>query len=649
MKKNILLVAAVSISSLLFSQSDSTVTSLDEVVVTATKSELKTSLTGKVLTVITRQQLEQSGGKDLSQILTEQAGLYIGGANSNAGKDKSVYLRGARVDHTLITLDGIPVYDPGGIGNNFDIRNIAVEQVERVEILKGSQSTLYGSDAIAGVINIITRKPVSGKPVLNTMASYGSNQTARLGFTFSGKAKEIDYLTGYSFLNSKGINETESTDGDRDGIQQHNVTASAGWKISEKFRLSPFIRFSRMHGDLDQGAFTDELDYTYRQNSLQAGIRNEYFTGNSSITLIYQANTISREYIDDSTKSRNGFDTYSRGYYEGTEHFADLFAHTSLSNMLKLTAGIDYRKSNSNQEYRSIGFWGPFNSEYANDSLNQSQLGVYAALNLLTPKGFNLELGNRLNIHSGFGNYHVFNVNPSYLLNNRWKLFANISSGYKVPSLYQLFSEYGNKDLKPEAALTSEAGLQFLGKNDRYKARALVFSRRVNDVIFFYFNPSTFQSQYINQDRQQDHGVEAEFTAAVSDKFSLSGHYTFVNGKINTIKNGKDTSYFNLLRRPKHSVGLSFNGRFGNRLKASLNLQYFGKRNDSYFDATSFQTVSVTLKSYFLCHVYAEYNFSNERLSWFADLRNITNSRFTEISGFRTNRFNAFTGIRFSL
>ncbi len=158
MKKKIFIVAAAIISSQLQAQTDTTREILDEVVITANKYPNKTSLTGKVITVITKEQLEHSGGKDLSQLLTEQAGVYVGGANSNAGKDKSIYLRGARIDHTLITVDGVPLYDPSGIGGNFDIRNLSVAAIERIEILKGSQSTLYGSDAIAGVINIITKK-----------------------------------------------------------------------------------------------------------------------------------------------------------------------------------------------------------------------------------------------------------------------------------------------------------------------------------------------------------------------------------------------------------------------------------------------------------------------------------------------------------
>src|SRR5258705_13764042 len=122
MKKKFFVVAAIMISSLLQAQQDTSL--LDEVVITANKYPNKTSLTGKVVTIITKEQLERSGGKDLSQVLTEQAGIYIGGANSNAGKDKSLYLRGAKVEHTLITIDGVTVYDPSVIVSNFDILNI---------------------------------------------------------------------------------------------------------------------------------------------------------------------------------------------------------------------------------------------------------------------------------------------------------------------------------------------------------------------------------------------------------------------------------------------------------------------------------------------------------------------------------------------
>ena len=177
MKRHFFVLAAVIFSNQLHAQQDTTL--LDEAVVTANKYPNKTSLTGKVVTIITREQLERSGGRDLAQLLTEQTGIYIGGANSNAGKDKSLYLRGSRVEHTLITIDGIPAYDASGIGGNFDIRNLSLSNIERIEILKGSQSTLYGTDAIAGVINIITRKSGTAPLGGQATASYGSNGTFR--------------------------------------------------------------------------------------------------------------------------------------------------------------------------------------------------------------------------------------------------------------------------------------------------------------------------------------------------------------------------------------------------------------------------------------------------------------------------------------
>jgi vitamin B12 transporter len=652
MKRKFFVVAAVIFSSQLSAQQqeDTVGRSMDEVIITANKYPNKTSLTGKVLIVITRQQLERSGGKDLSQLLNEQAGLYISGANSNPGKDKNVYLRGARVDHTLITIDGIPVYDASGVGGNFDIRNMPNDNIERIEILKGSQSTLYGSDAIAGVINIITRKP-SAKPVNGYgVVSYGSNETIRLNSGINGKKGMVDYNLGYTFFNTKGINEAVSNNAtaDKDGYQQNSIQASLGIQANKHIRIQPYIRYTKLHGKLDQGAFTDELDYTFTQKSFQAGIRNEFSFGKTKFNLLYNYNNITRVYIDDSIKSRNGFDIYSRGNYKGGEHFIDAYAFIPLNNNVKLTTGIDYRSSTSDQEFFSVGFYGPFSSKYAEDSLKQNQVSLYAAININTDFGFNIEAGDRLNIHSEYGSKDVFNLNPSWLINKKIKLFGNFSTAYRTPSLYQLFSEYGNKDLKPESAFTAEAGVQYFSDDNKIIARAVIFNRHEKDVIFFYTNPMTFKSQYINQDKQKDHGVELEASFTIAKNTVLKTFYTYVTGEITTKQNNRDTVYFNLLRRPKNSFGINIGSQVTSRFYISSNLQAFGKRNDSYFDSQTFQTVNTTLKSYLLWDVYADYSFCNKRLKIFADLRNITNSKYTEISGFNTIGFNAYGGVRFN-
>jgi vitamin B12 transporter len=639
--KKIFVVAAIFIGSQLQAQQDTSL--LDEVVITANKYPNKTSLTGKVVSVITKEQLEQSGGKDLSQILTEQTGVYIGGANSNAGKDKSLYLRGARVDHTLITIDGVPVYDPSGIGSNFDIRNLSIARIERIEILKGSQSTLYGSDAIAGVINIITKKaglrPFTG----NGLLSYGSNNTFRGNAGVNGKTGIVNYDLAYSFSDTKGINEaiSNATPADRDGFRQNSLQAGLGIQPAKNVTTQSYFRFNRSAGDIDQGAFTDELDYTFTQKSYQAGLRNEIAFGKAKLNVLYNYNHIDRLYIDDSVKSRNGFDTYSRGSYQGGEHFIDAYLTTPVgSHSSKFTAGADFRTSNTNQEYSSIGFYS-YSSNYSADSLHHNQLGLYAALNVNTKTGFNLELGNRLNIHSAFGSNYVFNINPSFLLNRQFKLFANLSSGYRTPSLYQLLSEYGNRDLKPESAFTAEGGVQYFSADNKMTGRITAFNRNVKDAI-------AFQSIYINQDKQQDHGGEFEILYKPTNRISLKAFYSFVDGKITTVQNGKDTTYFNLIRRPKHSAGLYTGARIGRNVFVSANLSWFGKRKDAYFDAMTFQTVHVTLDNYFLLDVYAEYALCKNKIKLFADLRNITNSKYNETAGFNTPGFNGHGGIRFN-
>jgi vitamin B12 transporter len=652
MKRHFFVLAAVIFSNQLLAQQDTAL--LDEAVITANRYPVKTSLTGKVITVISRAQLEQSGSKDLAQVLSEQAGVSIAGANSNIGKEKSVYLRGGYIAHTLITIDGIPVYDPSGIGGNFDIRNLSLAQIERIEILKGSQSTLYGSDAVNGVINIITVTGTVGQQIKNKLQaglSYGSYDTWRVQAGVNGAAKKMQYNSSYSWVKSRGMNEAVDQGNypntDRDDYAQHNFQAGLGFQPVKGLSIKPFVRYSTINGSIDQGAFTDELDYTYNQKSFQAGVRSEYSWKKHTLTLLYNLNEVNRKYTDDSVKSRNGFDTWAEGSYKGTEHYADLFWVMKQNARLRFSGGLDFRGSVSDQTYNSVGFFGPYGTVYGKDSLRQQQGSAYAAVNWNSPSGFNLEAGSRLNLHSEYGPFPVFSLNPSYLWKQKVKFYANLSSAYRTPSLYQLFSEYGNADLQPESAITFEAGAQiYSGK--KWTMRATGFNRRVKDIMFFYYNASTFQSQYINQDRQHDYGIELEGQWQINSTSSLRAWYTWVDGKISTVTNGKDTSYFNLLRRPRSSAGVQGSTRIGKKLLLNSNLQWNGKRQDAYYDNNSFSTVNVTLDAYLLWNLYAEYPFYHNKLTVFADLRNITNSRYTEISGFNTARFNAYTGVRFN-
>ena len=142
----------------LFAQEDSSAKSMDEVVITANKFPQKQSSTGKVLTVITQEQLQKNAGRTISEILNEQVGVSVNGATNTLGTIQFLYTRGAAFANTLILIDGIPLNDPSNINSEFDVNTFPTYQIERIEILKGAQSSLYGSDAVAGVVNIITKK-----------------------------------------------------------------------------------------------------------------------------------------------------------------------------------------------------------------------------------------------------------------------------------------------------------------------------------------------------------------------------------------------------------------------------------------------------------------------------------------------------------
>lgn len=648
--RKIFVVTAILFSSQLHAQLVDSSKAMDEVTLTANKFSTKTTETGKVVTIISRNDIDHAGSRDLAQLITEIGGVFINGYNSNGGKEKNIYLRGGKAEHSLILIDGIPAYDASGIGSNYDIRNIPVDNVERIEILKGSQSTLYGSDAIAGVINIITRKGGKKPFTIAGATHYGSFETWRANLSVNGNVNIFDYNIGYSHFNTKGFSEAQRPENstanfDKDPFRENNVQANFGIQVSKKIRLQPFLRYTKFTGSIDEDAFTDANDYINENKNAQAGIRNIIGVGKGQLNLLYQYTHTDRLYVNDSLQPGSYY-MFSQQNYSSKEHFVEGFVVYPFNN-LKLTTGLDIRSSNTNYSAIQKNIYSPVieYESYNGDSVNHMQTGIYAALNY-SKNNFNIEGGGRLNNHSEYGNNFAFNFNPSYFIQKRVKVFANISSGYKVPSLYQLFSRYGNTELQPESSLNLETGLQYFTKDAKLNVRATYFSRYVNDVIAFFFNSTTFQSNYINQDEQKDHGFELEFTGKFSEKFQLRALYSYVDGEITTKQNGKDTTYFNLLRRPKGIFNIFLGSQITKSLYASLQMNAFGERKDLYFDA-SFTRHDVVLESYMLLNFYTEYALMKNRLKVFVDLRNLTDKKYSDIVGYNTAGFNAYGGLRF--
>ncbi|MDQ2719291.1 MAG: TonB-dependent receptor [Bacteroidota bacterium] len=619
---------------------------LNEVIVTATKFPVKQSETGKVVNVITQEQLQKSFGKSLGEVLNQQPGMIINGADNNLGTNQTIYMQGASAPNTLILLDGVPLYDPSGESNQFDLNNFALDNIERIEILKGAQSTLYGSDAVAGVINIISKKGEKKPFNVNVDLSAGSYNTYKGAVSISGtNGKGQTYFVSYNKIYSKGFSSAYDSTGkanfDKDGFNQDVFQLNYGFRPSKKISVNLFGKYNDNRADIDAGAFIDDKDYTYHNDNTIAGTSIDYKLNNGFIRLQYNYNVFNRNFTDDSTDV-NVFAKYQHGKYNGASHFAEIYANLNLNKYAELLTGADYRQNSSSQSYVSVPDYGFPAKSISADTAKTNQVSAYASLILKTKKGFHTELGGRWNYHSIYGNNFTYSFNPFYLIKSHYKIYANISSGYRVPSIYQLYSEYGNKNLKPETTTSYEGGLQYF--SDKLNARVTGFVRDGKDVFLFYTDPITYASKYINGDKQHDYGIETEASMNITKQFSASVNYTYAEGKVST-KNftGKDTSFFNLYKRPKNILNLSLNYQVTKEFFVSTQLKTVSKAYEPQYMAAPFE-----LKGYYTLGFYGQYSF-DKRFIIFADFQNITDQKYFVTRGYTTKGFNANGGVKVRL
>ncbi len=587
---------------------------LNEVVISTTKNDLKQSQSGKVITVITSEDLAHSAGRNLAELLNQQAGITVVGAGSNAGKDKSLFFRGAASAYAVILIDGVLITDPSGTGGAFDLRLLSIDQIERIEILKGGQSTLYGSEAVAGVVNLITKK--SGvKPFnLNAVATAGSYNAYKGNLGLSGKVDFFNYNVNYGYSTTDGISEAENPTGnaqvfDKDGVKQNVLNANFSLALGKNLTVSPFLRYFKGDFDYDDAAFLD-ANSTSVSKHLNAGLNATYQLSRGKFTLNYTNQNTKRTYVS----------TYP-GEYEGKMDLIDAFYNHNLSEKASLLIGAENRSTAV---------------RYSTSAPSTNLLSTYASVFLHDLGVFNFEVGGRFNNHSKYGSNFTYSITPSANLTKGVKVFATVASAFRAPTLDMLFGQYGaNLDLKPENSTSYEAGANFSLLEDKLKLRVVGFKRDNTDAIIYG------AKGYINQDEQNDKGFEIE----PSVKFglvSVNAYYAYVEGKQIS---GSITSN-TLLRRPKNTYGATIGAQATDNLYLSLNYKFTGERVDSDFSA--YPSVNKTLDSYQLVDFYAQYTLANKRLKLFADLKNLGNERYTEIIGYRTMGFNANAGLSFS-
>ena len=633
-----------------WAQKDSTALPLDEVVVTANRFPQKQNTTGKVVTVIDRQSIENALGMGLVDLLNRQAGIAVAGANNNLGTNPDVYMRGSATGNVLILLDGVPMYDVSTIANTFDLNHIPLDNLERIEILKGAQSTPYGSDAVAGVIHLITRK--DAKKSLGGQASVaaGSFGTLQASTGLRGLTGATSWSLQLQHRQAKGFSAAHDSTGsagfDRDGFRQQTANLDVRHRIGRHLTASVNGGWGDYRTDLDAGAWRDERDQSAENGQWQAGAGLEYRREEWSLHATYRHANLRRSYLNDST-DRPGFTRFSRERYEGVSDFAEAFGRFRLGRRAELLAGVDQRWQATDQRFLSISSFGPYENKLSRDSARIAITGVFASMFLDNGKGAFLEAGFRYNLHSRFGDHLTFTLNPSWNPNKSLKVFANLSSAFKAPSLYQLYdANVGTRTLRPETSLTGEAGLQASSGEGRWTGRMVVFAREIRNGIDFDY----VAYRYFNYNRQRAFGGEVE-TSYRKDGLNLSANYSYVRGRVNTmnfeydpatwgyVAKG-DTTYDNLFRRPRHSVNLTAGYRITERLYLQSSLRAVGKRLEPRF-----MDAPLDLKAYATVDFHASYRLVGG-FHLFADLGNVFGRRYFDVAGFNTRRRFVMAGLR---
>ncbi|MGD2294489.1 MAG: TonB-dependent receptor [Candidatus Aminicenantes bacterium] len=610
-----------------------------EITVTATRMDTPTREIGSSVTIITRQDIESSQKVTVLEILQDIPGVTVI-QNGPAGAAGSVHIRGGNAEHTLVMMDGVELNDPITPSRSIDLAHYTLDNVERIEILRGPQSTLYGSDALSGVINIITKKG-DGQPTIDFSAQGGSYGSFAGSTVLSGSADKFFYSVGTSFFQNTGFSAaSQDYEGntEKDGYSNLTFTGRLGFRLSDSFEFDLSARRVETEIDIDNfgGAYGDDPNnlQTYDSLFIKGQARIQLWNNRWEQKLNLAFVDYDRAY-ENSTDAAHPFDS-EEAFYKSTFLKFDWQNHLYLHETHTLTFGIDFQQEQGESEHKSESFWGPFLSLFPLQKA--STTGLYIQDQIRLADRFYATVGTRLDFHSQFGTSLTYRVAPAYVIGETGtKIKGSIGTGFKSPSLYQLFAPgtlwgpIGNKNLEPEKSTGWDIGIEQELCERKVFLSATYFSHSYKNLIDF-----DFLKGYVNITEAESNGLELTFEAFLTDGLSVSANYTRQESQDR--RTGKA-----LLRRPKDFFQARLNLRFLKIGHMNLSVISLGKRDDIEFVGYSSQRV--TMPSYTLVNATASFALISSAQIYLR-IENILNTHYEIIKGFGTPGFSAFGGLK---
>lgn len=610
---------------------------MDEMLVTSTRLEVPLNEVGGTMTVITGKELEQQQKRTVLDALRSVPGLDVVQQGGSGGVT-SVFMRGANSVHTLVVIDGVEMNDPMAGGRYYDFAHLTTDNIERIEVLRGAQSTLYGSDAIGGVINIITKRG-NGTPTGFLSAEGGSRYTTTERAALSGSTKLFNFSLGASRTDSSGISAASQSKGNRekDGYGNGNVSARIGITPTDNFDLDAIIRYTDSRSELDNGGGTGMDDPNYSSR-----VKQVYFRGQGTLNLFSDQweQKLGVSLADHTYRDENGNDAthpsdLSRSSWHGQTLKVDWNNVVKLCSVSTVAAGVEWKEENGNSDYYSESMWGPLSSSFADKSART--IGGYFQNRISLWNAWFTTVGLRVDDFSSYDTRVTYQATSRYSIVATGTSFkGSFGTGFKSPSLYQLYSPYGDQNLNPEKSISWDAGIEQVITPLKLTIGATYFNNRFRNLIDYDWSIS----KYGNVGRASSEGVELTAKVRPIDELTISAGYTF------TQTEDKSTG-LELLRRPKQKVSAHID--YSNKQVAlGVGFTYAGARFDNYYDSATYSTTRVTLKDYPVVNLSASYNVTDQ-IQLFGRIDNLLDRQYEEVYGYGEMGISAYGGVKVSL
>jgi vitamin B12 transporter len=613
-----------------------------EIVVTASRIATPAKEIATSVTVITQQQLEQTKKTTLIEALQEVLGISIL-QSGPLGSSASVMLRGANSEHTLVMIDGVEVNDPITPARTYDFSHIMVESIERVEILRGPQSPLYGSDAMAGVINIITQKG-QGKPRFHLSSLGGSYGTFSGTAGLTGNMEKLHYSLWASTLTSQGFSAANAAlegNTEADGYKNFSLSARAGYNVSANIDLDFLARFIDTKSDIDNygSTFGDDPNniQTYDSLYLKGHIRGLFLKNRWEQKLTLSHVQSSRE-TDNPTDEQHPLDADHSLYQSSQIKLGwqnSLYLHESNT----LTFGAEYQQERGESSYYSESIWGPSASSFPLKKAHNT--GVYIQDQLRLEGVFFLTAGIRLDSHSQSGYATTYRIAPAFFIQQTdTRLKATYGTGFKSPSLYQLYAPaniwgpIGNEKLRPEETTSWDLGIEQDLWDGNIHIGGTYFSSRFENLMEYDYTQG-----YINISKASSKGVEFLLELTPAKHLVFSASYSHIIAKD---KNSGEP----LLRRPKDKFTAKVNFRFLIKGRLVLSLTHIGARDDQEW--IDWVSTRVQMDPFTVVNAVCSY-YIHPSIQVFLRLDNMLDQKYELIKGYGTPGFSVFGGFKIQL